>query len=1089
MHPADMPMLDGKESVEFQIGIHVVDLFDIHAARAQQGHGRRYQLVHNNPLLRQLRRSPSTTTVGSAESEQTAGAQQPPTREVAAADVSLTEVLDSLQYVVDFRLKSRQQPHLDIELMRRLCDALLLTMVDEEGSFVKKRLSENAKSAYFLFGQLIEEVIEFQQCVGAKPVADLRRALKLHKRISDNGPEEERLAAVTMLRLTLACLPQGNDWRDLVDEHEQRSLAPVIDKYGKIIDDDGHSYHMPVTGGAVFPPPSLYFDRTVEKLIAMFNTDIDNGLSPEQAVKHREFYGTNELPRPVRRPWWKIVWVQLTDVMVLMLCAAIVATAIDGEWKSSIVLAVVVVLNTIVGSWQEIKAGKTLSALENLSTPHAQVIRGGTLETIDAADLVPGDLVEIGEGELIPADLRLVSCAQLEIVESVLTGESIGVRKDPKAIKVRTRQLPLGDCKGNAFMSTLVARGRGRGIVIRTGAKTEIGKISVAINRSASTVRRTPIQRKLARLGLWLVLLALSLCACIVISGVAWGRKFVPIFITGISLAVSVIPEGLVAVTTVTMSLGVHRLARRNALVRTLPAVETLGSVTVICSDKTGTLTEGKMGASELVDSNGILFEFTKSTSQDPNEGEIVYRGHVSQRHSPSADMTQTEKHGTAAANISMVASALCNNAEVFFDETESQWKSIGDPTEVAMTIAAQKSGVRKREFASADPSAPLKLLIENAFDSDRKRMSVVYEISTQNTSSWSANSCCLLVAVKGAPEEVLSKCTHQLTSAPGFLAGVSSSNSVAHSATASVVSHLDHSIVPLTDDLTAATGVHCEGMAARGLRVLGLAAKVLYVEHDLPLTEETLGEAWAECDLVFAGLIGLIDPPRSGIVESVRRCHEAGIKVIMITGDHIGTASAIAESIGILQPDHVDNSRAITGAELDLLSDEATATLDPFPSVFARVSPENKIKIVKALQQTGHIVAMTGDGVNDAAAVKGADIGVAMGLGGTDITKEAADMVLVDDNFTTIVAAVEEGRRIFDNILKFILYLLSCNSAEIFLFLFASVLNLDLPFTTIMILWANIIADIPPALSLGMDPPESNIMRRPPRNPKSGIL
>ncbi|ORX69017.1 calcium ATPase, partial [Linderina pennispora] len=799
-----------------------------------------------------------------------------------------------------------------------------------------------------------------------------------------------------------------------------------------------------------------------EKLVAMFRTDLNNGLSPEQVLKHREFYGTNELPRPVRRPWWKIVWVQLTDVMVLMLCAAIVATAIDGEWKSSIVLAVVVVLNTIVGSWQEIKAGRTLSALENLSTPHAQVIRDGSLETIDAADLVPGDLVEVSEGESIPADLRLVSCAQLEIVESVLTGESIGVRKDPKEIKVRTRQLPLGDCKGNAFMSTLVARGRGRGIVIRTGAKTEIGKISVAINRSASSVRRTPIQRKLARLGLWLVVLALSLCACIVICGVAWGRKFVPIFITGISLAVSVIPEGLVAVTTVTMSLGVHRLARRNALVRTLPAVETLGSVTVICSDKTGTLTEGKMGASELVDANGILFEFTKSTSQDPNEGEVVYRGHVSRRTAPPMDMTQTEKYGTAAADMSMVASALCNNAEVFYDEAEARWKSIGDPTEVAMAIAAQKAGVRKREFASADPAATLKLLVENAFDSDRKRMSVVYEVPMHSTSGGSTTRRCLLVAVKGAPEEVLSKCTHQLTS---------------------------NNSAPLTDDLTAATGEHCEGMAARGLRVLGLAAKVLYVDSDLPLTEETLGEAWAECDLVFAGLIGLIDPPRSGIVESVHRCHEAGIKVIMITGDHIGTASAIAESIGILQPDHVENSRAITGAELDLLSDEATAMLDPFPSVFARVSPENKIKIVKALQQTGHIVAMTGDGVNDAAAVKGADIGVAMGLGGTDITKEAADMVLVDDNFTTIVAAVEEGRRIFDNILKFILYLLSCNSAEIFLFLFASVLNLDLPFTTIMILWANIIADVPPALSLGMDPPESNIMRRPPRNPKSGIL
>ncbi|KAJ1930916.1 hypothetical protein GGF37_007565, partial [Kickxella alabastrina] len=308
--------------------------------------------------------------------------------------------------------------------------------------------------------------------------------------------------------------------------------------------------------------------------------------------------------------------------MILILCAAIIATAVNKEWKSSVVLAVVVVLNTIVGAWQEIKAGKALSALENLGTTSAQVVRNGVLEPINAAELVPGDLVELGEGESVPADLRLVFCAQLEIVESVLTGESVGVTKDPKAIKVRTRQLPLGDCKGNAFMSTLVSHGRGRGIVIRTGSKTEIGKISVAINRSSLTVRKTPIQKKLHRLGIWLVVLAILLCAIIVICGVSWGRKFVPIFITGISLAVSVIPEGLVAVTTVTMALGVRRMASRNALVRTLPAVETLGGVTVICSDKTGTLTFGLMGASEMVDSNGMLFEFSKSTSRDPNEGE-----------------------------------------------------------------------------------------------------------------------------------------------------------------------------------------------------------------------------------------------------------------------------------------------------------------------------------------------------------------------------------------------------------------------------------------------------------------------------------
>ncbi|KAJ2041448.1 hypothetical protein H4S03_000365 [Coemansia sp. S3946] len=1128
---ASLPVIDGKESVEFQIGIHVVDLFDILASRAGESRStsRRYQLVHNNPLIRHmrdatnnmLRSSPSSTTIASDASVETAPLAElspatantsSPMQEKGNADVSLTEVLDGLQYVVDYRLKGRQQPHLDSGLMRRLCDALLLTMALAQGSFLNKRLTEDARSSYFLFGQFIEEVDEFQHCVGLTPIEDLRRALKLHKRVTDGGPEEEKLALATILRLVLACLAPGHDWRDLVDEHEQRSIAPIVSKYSQIIEDDAASYHMPLTGGVVYPPPSLYFDRTVEKLVAMFKTDPSSGLSSEQVEERRVFYGRNELPRPVHRPWWKVVWAQLTDLMILMLCAAIIATAVDGEWKSSVVLGTVVVLNTIVGAWQEIKAGKALSALENLGSSSAQVIRNGVLESIDAADLVPGDLVEIGEGESVPADLRLVFCAQLEIVESVLTGESVGVSKDPKAIKVRTRQLPLGDCKGNAFMSTLVSHGRGRGIVIRTGPKTEIGKISVAINRSASTVRRTPIQKKLTRLGLYLVLLALSLCAVIVICGVSWGRKFVPIFITGISLAVSVIPEGLVAVTTVTMAVGVRRMARRNALVRTLPAVETLGGVTVICSDKTGTLTEGKMGVSELVDANGMVFEFSKSTSRDPNEGEVSYRGHISGVEAgDSLAMHNTEKQNTAAADMSFVVCSLCNNSEVFFDSAEQQWSSLGDATEVALTIASQKAGLRKTDITSvveanvavSTPAMPpLKMLAENAFDSERKRMSVVFEASAllvaesaSGQTSATSGKRCLVTLVKGAPEEILSVCTHQLSDTGGFLRlGTTAEGRPAmqtpEAIVSGIVSNLDtRGTVALTSELINSSGSICEQMAGRGLRVLGLAAKITYLDADAPVTEEALGLEWAESELVFAGLVGLIDPPRSGIIDSVCRCHDAGVKVIMITGDHIGTATAIAESIGIIRAERPETHRAISGAELDLLSDEATAILDPFPSVFARVSPENKVKIVKALQQSGHIVAMTGDGVNDAAAVKGADVGVAMGLNGTDITKQAADIVLTDDNFTTIVAAVEEGRRIFDNILKFILYLLSCNTAEILLFLFAAVLNLDLPFTTIMILWANIIADIPPALSLGVDPPELNIMSRPPRNPKSGLL
>ncbi|KAJ2695118.1 hypothetical protein H4R19_005861, partial [Coemansia spiralis] len=513
----------------------------------------------------------------------------------------------------------------------------------------------------------------------------------------------------------------------------------------------------------------------------------------------------------------------------------------------------------------------------------------------------------------------------------------------------------------------------------------------------------------------------------------------------------------------------------------------------------------------ELVDASGALFEVTRPTSRDPNEGEISFRGHVGGDSGDGQVLHDALKHSTAAADMSLVACSLCNNAEIFYDDDAGQWSSLGDATEVAMTLAAQKAGLFKGDIvaggaapASAEPAAepsapedarPLVKLVENAFDSDRKRMSVVFEV--RGAGAAAPGKRCLVTVVKGAPEEILSVCTHQIGGGRGFVhdgltADGGPGRRPAREIVASIAACLDSSsaaMVPLTRELTLAAGQACEGMASRGLRVLGMAAKVSYIDADEPVSEEALGLAWAERDLVFAGLAGLIDPPRTGIVDAVRRCHNAGIKVVMITGDHIGTASAIAESIGIIRADQPDTQRAISGAELDLLSEEATALLDPFPSVFARVSPENKIKIVRALQQSGHIVAMTGDGVNDAAAVKGADIGVAMGLGGTDITKQAADMVLLDDDFTTIVAAVEEGRRIFDNIFKFIMYLLSCNTAEIMLFLIASVLNLDLPFTTIMILWANIIADIPPALSLGMDPPEHDIMDRPPRNPKRGLL
>ncbi|CAJ0627773.1 10426_t:CDS:10, partial [Entrophospora sp. SA101] len=569
------------------------------------------------------------------------------------------------------------------------------------------------------------------------------------------------------------------------------------------------------------------------------------------------------------------------------------------------------------------KANKALEALQKLTVPKARVIRDGEQSIIDSNQLVPGDIVILEEGDSVPADLRIVESSNLELIESILTGESVPTSKNIKKIMTKTRNLPLGDCKGNAFMSTIVAKGRGKGL---------IGKISAAI--TSVPRMRTPIQKKLSKLGIWLV-------------NNAYRRE-----------TVSVVPEGLVAVTTVTMAIGVIRMAARCAIVRTLPAVETLGSVTVICSDKTGTLTEGKMGPCELWTADNSIYSFTEPTSLDPNKGGIIFH------------------------------SLECPQKGGF---SKSYWEN-------------------NHNFLKVH---------EKPFDSERKLMSVVYKINKDSSSSSPSqkkeeNKNKFLVLAKGAPEELLRKCTH-------YMAEIKSSNN--NNAEIFDAISEDNYSSPLTEEFVDLISDQSSRMASK----------------------EGKDE---ENNLIFIGLIGLIDPPKKAVKESIRICKLAGIKVIMIT-------------------------------ELDLLSDEAISELNPFPTVFARVSPDNKLKIVKALQNLKNIVAMTGDGVNDAPAIKAADVGVAMGLSGTEITKQAADIILSNDDFSTIVAAVEEGRRVFDNILKFIVYLLSCNSAEIIIMLICAVINLDLPFTTIMILWANII----------VEPVEKDIMKRKPRNPNAGVL
>ncbi|KAG0334046.1 P-type ATPase [Podila humilis] len=1055
---------DGKASIEHQIEINVVDLFDVQSNK----------------------------------------------------EISLEEVMDGLRYVMEYRIKGGRYPSLDYDIMKRLADGLLMNMGNiEKKRRVRQKLTEEADVAFQLFGEFILEVQEFRQAVGEKPVSDLRHSLKLDVRCGSGSSSQQQQAAVALVALLTTIYPQFSDWKELVKSDGQSDVQKSMKEHADFI----KAEKMPEVGGLILAPEALCFDRRIKRCLKMYRTNLETGLPSEAIPALQEHYGKNILPEPPRVSTIRMIWNQLTDFIVLMLIAVAVLMAATKEFISMAVLLIVVILNTIIGFVQEYKAGKALDALTKLSVPKAQVLRDGQTSVIDSEELVPGDIVILEEGESVPADLRLAEVSQLEIIESILTGESVAVSKDPKEIKTLTRKLPLGDCKGNAFMSTVVAKGRGKGIVVRTGRLTEMGKISAAI--TGAPTQLTPVQRKLAVLGKILVLFALVLCAAMACIMILWHkRETTESLKTALSLAVSVIPEGLVAVVTVTMAMGVRRMAARAAIVRTLPAVETLGSVTFICSDKTGTLTEGKMGAAELWTSDGTAYGFTESTSLDPNKGGVFVKNSSSVDAAPEI-IEKSIDSVPAQMLISLMVSSLCNNSSVVQDEADKEtkdvavdildqndatgtsktieWKGIGDPTEVALVVAAQKAGFPKSYFQNLGYTR----IYEQAFDSERKVMSVVYK-APLNADSDKNKGHYEFVLAKGAPEEILNRCV-------GFLPTVTSG---------SIASPLDvlnsqenDPALPVTEDfydqVTDASG----RMADNGLRVLGLAYKrvkvngggavdvglgdgldhvnKIKVEKEVAAStlkptkldlmtaanvaqaddddEEEIPPGYAESDLVFLGLIGLIDPARAGVKESVRICKEAGITL----------------ELGILE----EGGRAIKGEELDLLSEQAIAELNPFPNVFARVSPDNKLKLVTALQSRGESAAMTGDGVNDAPAIKAANVGVAMGIAGTDITKQAADIVLANDNFNTIVEAVEEGRRVFDNILKFIIYLLSCNSAEIFLFLICAMVDVELPFTVILILWANIIADVPPAMALGVEPAEAGLMARRPRSPSRGVL
>jgi Ca2+-transporting ATPase len=722
---------------------------------------------------------------------------------------------------------------------------------------------------------------------------------------------------------------------------------------------------------------------------AWLKVDPERGLSREEAEERLARFGPNILPEARRRGPLRILAGQFADVMILVLILAGLVSGWIGEWTDTATILVIVVLNALIGFIQEFRAERAVASLKRLASPTARVLRDGTLLTVATRELVPGDLVLLEAGNIVPADLRLLDVARLKVEEAALTGESQPVEKTGALI--RELDSPLGDRRNMAYKGTLATSGRGMGIVIATGMNTELGKIAELLRREKAA--KTPLQQRLARFGQRLALLVLAICAIIFGVGLLRGEPPVVMFLTAVSLAVAAIPEALPAVASVSLALGARRLVRKNALIRRLPAVETLGSVTFICSDKTGTLTQNRMRVEAF---------FAEDRMRQVVDGGLPSR--------------------------LWRALALNNDARRGKD---GQWT--GDPTEIALQEAAANAGYDGAELAGDAPR-----LDEIPFDSERKRMTTLHREQGE-----------IIAYAKGAPESLLPRCVSQWAGdGPEPLQG---------------------------EKILAAA----QRMAAEGLRVLALAYRS-FDEPPEPPTADVI-----EKELCFLGLVGLLDPPRPEAREAVALCRNAGITPVMITGDHPATARAIAHRLGIADQD----SRMVTGPELERMSLAEFEKKVEAVRIYARVAPEQKIKIVKALQDKGEFVAMTGDGVNDAPALGIANIGVSMEKIGTDVAREASHMVLLDDNFATIVGAVREGRRIFDNIRKFIKYTMTCNSAEIWTLFLAPFLGLPLPLLPIHILWINLVTDGLPGLALAVEPEERGLMQRPPRPPSESIF
>ncbi len=765
-------------------------------------------------------------------------------------------------------------------------------------------------------------------------------------------------------------------------------------------------------------------------------TSVETGLSDAEVARRLQLYGPNELvAKPLKSPF-KIFWEQMTSPLVLLLLFAASVSALLGKVDNVIAIMAIVILNAGLGVFQEYRAERAMAALKEMAAPLVRVRRAGQIRDINAHDLVPGDIVLLESGSIIPADARVIEAANLSVQEASLTGESLPVQKTSAALAAR--DLPLADRRNLVHMGTSVTYGRGLVAVVRTGMRTELGRIAELIQSVEDET--TPLQRRMAEVGRVLVIAGLGVLALAFIIGMIGGRTLDNVLLNAVAIAVAVVPEGLPAVVTIALALGAQRMLRRNALIRRLPAVETLGSVTTICSDKTGTLTQNRMTV-KVVDVAGETVDLD----------ELVGRGMAAL---VSANGRARAPHKAQA--LVLAGMALCNDVVVEHD-ANGGLRLLGDPTEGALVAATERFGIERDHL-----SAVLPRVGEAPFSSERKRMSTVHSLDRAAPAGPKESYLAKWMGADRWPYVVLTK-----GSVDGLL-------------DISDALWVDGDSAPLTPELRARIEAANDRLAGEGLRVLGLALRHL-PERPPDWTPETL-----EQRMTFVGMVGMIDPPRPEVKAAVEVCHTAGIRPVMITGDHPLTAFNIARQLEIAHP----GDRILTGQDLSRMSLEELEAVVENVSVYARVSPEHKMNIVQALQRRGHIVAMTGDGVNDAPALKRSDIGVAMGITGTDVSKEAAEMVLVDDNFTTIVNAVEEGRTIYDNVRRFIKYLLASNTGELLVLLVSDLIaGMSLPLTTLQILWMNLITDGIPALALGVERSERGSMQRPPHRPSESVF